>query len=125
MDTDSLWNVSAKRLPYYLLSYSILVSFLTITAIATAPGGFWSALFVIAERVAVSSAALAGIILMLEGAIVGSTKLIIERAKNKAWQEGVQQGVQQERERLRKAGITIPPDKQSSAKGGGESSQKS
>ena len=117
--------MSAKRLPYYLLSYSILVSFLTITAIATAPGGFWSALFVIAERVAVSSAALAGIILMLEGAIVGTTKLIIERAKDKARQEGVRQGVQQERERLRKAGITIPSDKQSSTKGGGESSQKS
>ena len=58
-------------------------------------------------------------IIVLEGFIVGATKIFFERARAKAREEGVQQGVQQgveqgvqqERERLRKAGVRIPPDK--------------
>ena len=51
---------------------------------------------------------------------MGMTKIIIERAREQAKTEGIQQGIQiqQERDRLRQHGVPIPPEAKVPERGG-------
>ena len=102
--------MSVKRLPYYLLIQGPIVVFLVGAAIGTATGGFWTALFVVIERIAATGAASAGMIIVVEGFTVGAIKIFVEKQRAKAREEGCQEGRQEERERLRNAGVSIPAD---------------
>jgi hypothetical protein len=109
-DREPLWSVSAKRLPYYFLVCAPLVVIASIVAVSTASGKFWTAVFTVSEQIAALCAAAFGLVVMVEGLLMGMTKIIIERAREQAKTEGIQQGIQQERDRLRQHGVPIPPE---------------
>ena len=115
--------MSVKRLPYYLLIQGPIVVFLVGAAIWTATGGFWTALFVVIERIAATGAASAGMIIVVEGFTVGAIKIFVEKQRAKAREEGRQEGRQEGRERLRNAGVSIPPDNQTRQNDGGTSNK--
>ena len=111
---ESLWSVSAKRLPYYLLGFALVMAVAVVASIATATEKFWDAVMTTASQIAAVGAATGGVLIAIEGAITGLTQLIFEKAREQARregrQEGIQQGIRQERNRLRQAGISIPPE---------------
>ena len=82
---------------------------LIIAAIGTSQGKFWTALFAVIERVAVSGAALATMILMVEGVIVGATKIIINTARKQARQEGDRSGYERAAKIAKRSGVDLPP----------------
>jgi hypothetical protein len=77
---------------------------------------FWETVVTVAEDIAAVGAATGGVLIAIEGTIVGVTKLIIERTKERAHAQGVKQGRQQERQYveriLKEQGIqvTLPHD---------------
>lgn len=84
----------------------------------------------VASEIAAVGAATGGVLIAVEGVAVGLTQLIFENARKQARQEGlkegreegiqegirqgvqqgIREGIRQERNRLRKAGVAIPPD---------------
>lgn len=47
---------------------------------------------------------------MVEGLIVGLTKVLFDRARERAREEGIRQGEQRTIERLRRLGVRIPDE---------------
>ena len=119
---ESLWSVSAKRLPYYLLIFAVVMMVSLVASIATATGKFWDAVMTTASGIAAVGAATGGMLIAVEGTVVGLTQLIFDKARKQARQEGhregiregrqegIREGIRQERNRLRKAGVDIPRD---------------
>ena len=54
---ESLWSVSAARLPYYLVVYAVIVGVVTVMAMAAATGTLREAIFSAAPRIAAAGAA--------------------------------------------------------------------
>ena len=110
-ERESLWSVSVGRLPYYLLVFAVVVLGAAIAAIATnTTGKSWATVFTVAGHVAAVSTASFGIMVAVEGLIVGLTRVILDRARERAREEGIRQGAKRERERLRKLGVPIPDE---------------
>ena len=95
---ESLWSVSAARLPYYFVVYAVIVGVVTVMAMAAATGTLREAIFSAAPRIAAAGAAAVTILTCLEGLVMGATKLLFERART----EGREQGRQEGREEGRK-----------------------
>ena len=58
---ESLWSVSAKRLPYYLLGFALVMAVSVVASIATATEKFWDAVMTIASEIAAVGAATGGV----------------------------------------------------------------
>lgn len=71
-------------------------------------------MFTGAAQVADVCTAAVGLMVAVEGIIVGLTKAIFDRAKERARQEGREEGREegrlQEQQRLRSLGVRIPPE---------------
>ena len=71
-------------------------------------------LFTATGGMAAGGAAVAAMILTIEGFVMGATKVLFDRAMRRArdegHREGIREGIQRERDRLRQAGVEIPPD---------------
>ncbi len=92
---ESLWSVSAARLPYYLVVYAVIVGVVTIMAMAAATGTLREAIFSAAPRIAAAGAAAVTILTCLEGLVMGATKLLFERARTEGREQGLQEGRQE------------------------------
>ena len=90
---ESLWSVSAARLPYYLVVYAVIVGVVTVMAAAT--GTLREAIFSAAPRIAAAGAAAVTILTCLEGLVMGATKLLFERARTEGRELGRQEGRQE------------------------------
>ena len=116
-ERESLWNVSVKRLPYYLIVFALLMGIGLIGSIATAIAGgvkFWAGTISAAQNLAAIGAATGGVLLAIEGAIMGATKLIIERTREEAFIQGAMQERQKIEQHLREQGVNVqlPPSTQ-------------
>ena len=89
---ESLWSVSAARLPYYLVVYAVIVGVVTVMAMAAATGTLREAIFSAAPRIAAAGAAAVTILTCLEGLVMGATKLLFERARTEGREQGRQEG---------------------------------
>ena len=69
---ESLWSVSAARLPYYLVVYAVIVGVVTVMAMAAATGTLREAIFSAAPRIAAAGAAAVTILTCLEGLVMGA-----------------------------------------------------
>ena len=98
---ESLWSVSAARLPYYLVVYAVIVGVVTVMAMAAATGTLREAIFSAAPRIAAAGAAVVTILTCLEGLVMGATKLLFERARTEGRELGRQEGRQEGREQGR------------------------
>ena len=101
---ESLWSVSAARLPYYLVVYAVIVGVVTVMAMAAATGTLREAIFSAAPRIAAAGAAAVTILTCLEGLVMGATKLLFERARTEGRELGRQEGRQEGREQGRTEG---------------------
>ena len=115
-ERESLWSVSAKRLPYYLISFAAVMAVTLLTSSGTAISGgakFWASVVSVAEDIAAVGAATGGVLIAIEGTIMGVTKLIIEKTKERAHAQGVKQGRQQTvqyyNRALKEKGVDIKP----------------
>ena len=99
---ESLWSVSAARLPYYLVVYAVIVGVVTVMAMAAATGTLREAIFSTAPRIAAAGAAAVTILTCLEGLVMGATKLLFERARTEGREQGRQEGRQEGREQGRR-----------------------
>ena len=98
---ESLWSVSAARLPYYLVVYAVMVGVVTVMAMAAATGTLREAIFSAAPRIAAAGAAAVTILTCLEGLVMGATKLLFERARTEGREQGRQEGRREGREQGR------------------------
>ena len=89
---ESLWSVSAARLPYYLVVYAVIVGVITVMAMAAATGTLREAIFSAAPRIAAADAAAVTILTCLEGLVMGATKLLFERARTEGREQGRREG---------------------------------
>ena len=101
---ESLWSVSAARLPYYLVVYAVIVGVVTVMAMAAATGTLREAIFSAAPRIAAAGAAAVTILTCLEGLVMGATKLLFERARTEGREQGRQEGRQEGRREGRQEG---------------------
>ena len=116
---ESLWSVSAARLPYYLVVYAVVVGVVTVMAMAAATGTLREAIFSAAPRIAArgagAGAAAVTILTCLEGLVMGATKLLFERARTEGRELGRQEGRQEVTDRWKawyeenKAKQPLPP----------------
>ena len=85
----------------------------TITAIL---GGvkFWAVIVKVAQDLAAIGAATGGVLLAIEGSIMGITKLIIERTREEAYAQGAMQERQRIERHLKEQGVNVqlPPAEQ-------------
>ena len=109
-ERESLWSVSAKRLPYYLIVFSLLMGVgLLGSAITAISGGakFWAVIVKVAQELAAIGAATGGVLLAIEGSIMGITKLIIERTREEAYAQGARQERQRIERHLKEQGVNV------------------
>ncbi|MDE0220308.1 MAG: hypothetical protein OXJ90_13675 [Spirochaetaceae bacterium] len=112
---ESLWSVSAARLPYYLVVYAVIVGVVAVMAMAAATGTLREAIFSAAPRTAAAGAAAVTILTCLEGLVMGATKLLFERARTEGRELGRQEGRQEVSDRWKawyeenKARQPLPP----------------
>ena len=109
-ERESLWNVSVKRLPYYLIVFALLMGAGMLGSIISAISGgvkFWAAIVNTAQNLAAIGAATGGVLLAIEGAIMGTTKLIIEKAREEAFAQGARQERQRIERHLREQGVKV------------------
>ena len=101
---ESLWSVSAARLPYYVAVYAVIVGVVTVMAMAAATGTLREAIFSAAPRIAAAGAAAVTILTCLEGLVMGATKLLFERARTEGRELGRHEGRQEGRREGRREG---------------------
>ncbi|MDE0217983.1 MAG: hypothetical protein OXJ90_01835 [Spirochaetaceae bacterium] len=101
---ESLWSVSAARLPYYLVVYAVMVGVVAVMAMAAAAGTLREAIFSAAPRIAAAGAAAVTILTCLEGLVMGATKLLFERARTEGREQGLQEGRAEGRQEGRQEG---------------------
>ncbi len=121
-DQVSLLDVSARRFPFYLgiVETVVIVGLVLSIGSTVQQGKGWcleSLLYFLGAIVEYLNSYVSGAILgcgAIEGFIVGITKVLLRQTKQQALEEGMergrQEGIQIERERLRRAGIEGPPD---------------
>jgi hypothetical protein len=77
--------------------------------IAAIAGGvkFWAGVVTVAQNLAAIGAATGGVLLAIEGAIMGTTKLIIEKTREKAFAQGARQERQRIERHLKEQGVNV------------------
>ena len=109
-ERESLWSVSAKRLPYYLIVFSLLMGVgLLGSAITAISGGakFWAVIVKVAQELAAIGAATGGVLLAIEGSIMGIMKLLIEKTREEAYAQGARQERQRIERHLKEQGVNV------------------
>ena len=117
-DQVSLLDVSIRRLPVYLwIVLGVVIVGVVLSIVGTVrQGKGWcleSLMYFLGAMAEYLNGPVSATILacgVIEGFIVGLTKILLRQTKQHALEEGIQQGIAMERERLRRAGVEVHVD---------------
>lgn len=114
----SLFDVSARRFPFYLWIVEAVVIAVTVLSIVSTvrQGKGWcleSLVYFLSTMAEYLNGPVSAVILAcgaFEGFIVGLTKVLLRQTRQQALEQGIQRGIEMERERMRRAGVEVPDD---------------